>query len=130
MGFHGLDSELRGIFHNISMLFSGKEVEIWAFVPENKTVSMLEAWLKSIDYCDRLRIFNRLDRVSVGNYGDTVSIGEGIHELRFHFGPGYRIYYAKLTKSKIAFINAGNKSTQDKDIKQASLIWKTNKEKL
>jgi putative addiction module killer protein len=28
-----------------------------------------------------------------GHVGDTKSIGEGLYEMRFDFGPGYRVYY-------------------------------------
>ena len=42
----------------------------------------------------RVRIADRLKRLASGNFGDAKSVGEGVWELRLHFGPGYRIYYA------------------------------------
>jgi putative addiction module killer protein len=33
--------------------------------------------------------------MSEGNFGDTRPVGDGVSELRFSFGPGYRIYYTR-----------------------------------
>jgi putative addiction module killer protein len=41
-----------------------------------------------------MRVHVRLDRVMLGNFGDAVPIGEGLSELRIHYGPGYRLYYS------------------------------------
>jgi len=48
-------------------------------------------WIKILSPPIRARIFTRLDRVETGNLGDHKFIGEGVSELRFHFGPGYRV---------------------------------------
>ncbi len=51
-------------------------------------------WLDGLrDRKARLRIDDRLRRLANGNAGDTKSVGDGVQELRLHFGPGYRIYY-------------------------------------
>jgi len=42
------------------------------------------------------RIFTRIDRMSVGNPGDSKAVGEGVHELRIDHGPGYRVYFAMV----------------------------------
>ena len=39
------------------------------------------------------RVLHRLDRMTLGNYGDYKPIGDGIYELRLVFGSGYRIYF-------------------------------------
>ena len=53
-------------------------------------------WLESIkDRKTRNRIYTRLDRLETGNPGDFRHVGEGVFELRIHFGPGYRIYYGE-----------------------------------
>jgi probable addiction module antidote protein/putative addiction module killer protein len=51
-------------------------------------------WLDGLrDRKAKVRIDDRLRRLADGNAGDTKSVGEGVRELRMHFGPGYRIYY-------------------------------------
>ena len=43
----------------------------------------------------RAKILTRLDRLKLGNLGDCKTIEEGVCELKIHYGPGIRIYYAK-----------------------------------
>ena len=53
-------------------------------------------WIESLkDTIGRATITNRLNRVSLGNYGDCSAVGNGVHELRIHYGPGYRVYFAE-----------------------------------
>ena len=52
-------------------------------------------WLDSLkDIAVRNTIRIRLDRVRLGNIGNNRSVGEGVHELKIDYGPGYRVYYA------------------------------------
>ncbi len=54
-------------------------------------------WLYALkDAQTRRRILRRLRHVEQGNYGDWKKLTgqEGVLELRFDFGPGYRIYFA------------------------------------
>ena len=55
----------------------------------------------------RNRIQRRLDRLEDGNFGDSKSVGEGVFELRFHFGAGYRIYFAEV-KNTIVQLTTSN----------------------
>ena len=51
------------------------------------------AWLKGLrDTMDRARIAQRIDRMAQGQFGDHKPVGDGVSELRFAFGPGYRVF--------------------------------------
>lgn len=67
-------------------------------------------------------IASRLDRLRLGHAGDVEPAGEGISELRIHYGPGYRIYFHKLGDMEIVLLCGGDKSTQTKDIKLAKRL--------
>ena len=81
-------------------------------------------WLKSIkDNNTKIRIVARLERIKLGNFGDHRSIGEGIYELRLHFGTGYRVYYGQLGDEIVLLLAGGDKSTQKQDIQRVKYYW-------
>ncbi len=87
--------------------------------------SLFEEWLNNVnDKIHKARIIARLFKVEEGNLGDHNFLGKGIWELRFHFGPGYRIYYTKESQTLIILFVGGNKSSQKRDIEKASLLLK------
>ncbi len=57
--------------------------------------------------------------MQLGLAGDVKPVGEGVSELRIDYGPGYRIYFAQRGRTLIVLLAAGDKRTQDKDIKTA-----------
>lgn len=88
-----------------------------------------EQWYDSLkDKVTKVRIRRRLDRVELGNFGDTESVGEGIFELRLHFGSGYRVYFARVGNTIIVLIGGGDKSSQNTDIAQAKALWRIYKD--
>ena len=64
----------------------------------------------------------RIDRLQDGNAGDVAPVGEGVSELRLHFGSGWRVYYTERNYQIIILLAGGNKSTQAKDIKLAQTL--------
>ena len=81
---------------------------------------MFRAWLNGLrDRQARLRIDDRLRRLADGNAGDTKSVGDGVQELRLHFGPGYRIYYMWRGDVLILLLKGGDKDSQSRDIARA-----------
>jgi putative addiction module killer protein len=52
-------------------------------------------------------------------------VGDGISELRIHYGPGYRVYFQKRGNTIIVLLCGGDKGTQAKDIKTAKRFAKT-----
>lgn len=67
----------------------------------------------------RARIMTRIDRVQVGNLGDCKALGNGLYELRVDWGPGYRVYFARIGKMAVLLLCAGDKRTQSSDIVKA-----------
>jgi putative addiction module killer protein len=60
----------------------------------------------------------------LGHAGDAEPIGEGISELRIHYGPGYRVHFQKRANTIVVLLCGGDKSTQAKDIKTAKQLAK------
>jgi putative addiction module killer protein len=81
-------------------------------------------WLENLrDIQGRARVRVRLDRARLGNLGDNCSVGEGVHELRIDYGPGYRIYFGLEGKRLVLLLLGGDKSSQSKDITKAKKFW-------
>ncbi len=77
-------------------------------------------WLSSIrDTVTRLRLAKRLDKAARGLLGDVRPVGEGVHEMREDFGPGWRMYYLQRGATLIVMLGGGNKATQKADIAKA-----------
>lgn len=82
-----------------------------------------EAWLDGLqDKKAQVRVAARLRLAEAGNLGDWKSIAGAISEMRVNFGPGYRLYFTRRGRILIVMLNAGDKSTQAKDIKRARQI--------
>ena len=86
-------------------------------------------WLKSLrDQRIRKRIQTQIHRIESGNLGDHKPVGDGVFELRLHFGTGYRIYFGEVDNTIILLLCGGDKSSQDRDIVRAKVHWQEYKE--
>jgi putative addiction module killer protein len=56
------------------------------------------------------------------------SVGEGVSELKFDFGPGYRVDIGYEGQELVILLGGGDKSTQTRDIKAAQKLLKELKE--
>ncbi|WP_288877205.1 type II toxin-antitoxin system RelE/ParE family toxin [uncultured Kosakonia sp.] len=72
----------------------------------------------------RAIISARLFRLANGLTGDVKPVGEGISELRIHYGAGYRIYFQLRGHTIVVLLCGGDKSTQPKDIIYAKYLAK------
>ena len=61
----------------------------------------------------------RLDKAQRGNLGDVKIVGDGVFEMREHFGPGWRMYYIQRNETLVIMLGGGDKSTQSNDIAKA-----------
>jgi putative addiction module killer protein len=87
--------------------------------------SEFDRWLGGLrDRHARVRIVARLVRLEAGNPGDISPVGDGLTEMRLHFGPGYRVYYMARGETLIILLAGGDKSTQASDITKAKSIAK------
>ena len=78
------------------------------------------AWLDDLkDKRAQVRIAARLRQAESGNLGDWQPIEGEVSELRVHYGPGYRLYFARRGRIIVVILNAGDKSTQKRDIRRA-----------
>jgi putative addiction module killer protein len=79
-----------------------------------------KAWLFSLkDGLTHRRLARRLEKAQNGKLGDVKPVGDGVFEMREHFGPGWRMYYVKRGSVLIVMLGGGDKSSQSADIAKA-----------
>jgi putative addiction module killer protein len=77
-------------------------------------------WLKGLkNEKAASRILADLTKVEMGIFNNLKSLGQGLHELRLFYGPGYRAYLFFKNGKIIVVLAGGDKSTQERDIKKA-----------
>lgn len=82
------------------------------------TTEVFDTWIARLgDARAKARIYARIRRAEQGNLGDCVPVGEGVAEMRIHFGPGYRVYFVQRGLEFVILLAGGDKSTQSKDIR-------------
>lgn len=85
-----------------------------------QTTQTFDVWFANLkDKRAAARIQACIDRAEDGNFGDCEPVGKGVSEMRIHFGPGYRLYFAKRGKEWVILLAGGDKASQNKDIKAA-----------
>ena len=81
-------------------------------------------WLDRQEREVQSRVLERLAKITAGNWGDVRSVGDGVAEFRIDWGPGYRIYFARLGELIVLLLCAGDKRLQRKDIERAKAYFK------
>ena len=82
--------------------------------------SPFDSWLIGLrDLRARARVDTRLNRASLGSFGDYASVGGGVLELRIFYGPGYRVYYSLVGENVMLLLLGGTKGTQKRDVQIA-----------
>ena len=79
-------------------------------------------WIRGLrDRAAVARINARLRNVSLGNAGDTRTVGDGLFEMRVHHGPGYRLYCLRDGEA-VVVLCGGDKNSQQRDIERAGRL--------
>lgn len=83
-------------------------------------------WIGKLrDSTARAKIATRIRRIEMqGNFGDVAPVGEGVSELRIHYGPGYRVYFVQDGDQIVILLCGGDKDSQDRDIATAKEMAK------
>lgn len=78
------------------------------------------AWLDDLkDKRAQVRFAARLRQAEAGSLGDWQAVEGELSEMRVHYGPGYRLYFVRRGRVIVVMLNAGDKSTQQRDIRRA-----------
>lgn len=84
-----------------------------------------ELWLQTLkDKRAKAKLFARVDRAEMGNFGKYRDLQEGVFELKENFGPGYRVYFGIDGDEIILLLCGGDKGSQSRDIERAKKYWK------
>ena len=93
------------------------------------TTEVFDDWFESLkDKPTARRVQARIDRAEEGNFGDHKAVGEGVSEMRIHFGPGFRVYFTQRGMEIVILLSGGDKSSQTQDIAKAHELARQLKE--
>ena len=96
---------------------------LYRYNPHIFTVRQTEefvAWLDALkDKRAQIRIAARLRQAEAGSLGDWQPVEGEVSEMRVHYGPGYRLYFVRRGRVIVVMLNAGDNSTQKRDIRHA-----------
>jgi putative addiction module killer protein len=96
---------------------------------EIRETSTFSSWLAKLrDETAIAKISSRIQRLSFGHLGDVAPIGNGLSELRIHYGPGYRVYFLQRGNRMILLLGGGDKSSQKRDIATLKRLAKEHEE--
>jgi len=86
-------------------------------------ISPFGRWFGGLDAAVAARVTVALARLAAGNWSNVRSVGEGVHELRMHVGPGYRVYFGTTGTQVVILVGGETKSGQGRDIVRARDLW-------
>ena len=90
-----------------------------------KQTEAFRIWLAAIKGGpSQRRLLARLRKASFGLMGDVQPVGEGVMEMREHFGPGWRMYFTQRGQQIIVMLGGGSKSSQQADMRAAIRLAK------
>jgi putative addiction module killer protein len=85
-----------------------------------KQTAIYMTWERKLkDQRAKAAIAARIFRLANGLQGDVSPVGQGVSELRIHYGPGYRVYFQQRGDEFVLLLCGGDKSSQSRDIETA-----------
>jgi putative addiction module killer protein len=97
--------------------------EILHYITHDAKDPYLDWSRKLRDTKARIAVDRRINRLTLGNFGDHKFCRDGVWEVRIDVGAGYRVYYAIVGQQVILLLCGGDKSSQDRDISTACKYW-------
>ncbi|MFH3479850.1 type II toxin-antitoxin system RelE/ParE family toxin [Xanthobacter variabilis] len=64
----------------------------------------------------------------MGDAGNAAPVGEGVREMRIHYGPGYWVYFVQRGKVLMILLYRQNKGIQSQDIDAAKVLARATKD--
>lgn len=97
---------------------------------DERGASPFSDWFSGLDAAAAAKITVALARFERGLFGDCEPVGDGVSEHRLHWGPGYRVYFAKDGLAVVLLLTGGTKRRQGKDIETAKALWADHKRRM
>jgi putative addiction module killer protein len=97
-------------------------IEIHYFV-DRQGKEPFQRWADHLEREALRRVDRALSRLVDGNTSNSKSVGEGVHELKIDFGPGYRVYFGSQGGAIVVLLGGGTKKKQAQDIAAAKERW-------
>jgi putative addiction module killer protein len=80
-------------------------------------------WFDELEPVAAVKVRRSVAKLEAGLLPDVKSVGEGVHEARIDYGPGYRVYFAFDGKELILLLGGGEKHGQAADIAVSHRRW-------
>lgn len=80
-------------------------------------------WFSELDVTAAAKVTVAIARIEQDNHSNVKGVGEGVHEYRIDFGPGYRIYFGLDGDILVILLAGGTKKRQQRDIDAAKERW-------
>ena len=78
-------------------------------------------WFSRLPPVAASRVTVALARLEDGNTTAVKTVGQGVHEVRVDFGPGYRVYFGNDGLEWVILLARGSKKRQQNDIEDAKI---------
>lgn len=67
-------------------------------------------WFYDLDAQAAAKVKTARARLSLGNWSNAKSVGDGVHEYVIDFGPGYRVYFGKDGNTLVILLGGGTRN--------------------